>query len=907
MKRGEVSVLLFSLLIICSTLAFAQEGETTTSDIDETFVDPGTSPDSILYTLDLFLEDVRLALATSHEAEATLEAAYLDERFAEMHAMIQDGAYSEAQEAADAASVILEDFHEDIQGIAESGGVTYNEFTSSEDTSLHDFIELHDDVIDHSNYAEAIDNELQEAVNAGEIGEEDADTLIEDLREESVEEEAVFSELEEVFVEDVAERSGVTTLEVSLEVEEEEEEEGIADTVKEGVSEANIEELRADVIELEEKVEQTKEAGEDTTTEEVLLENALLKLQICEAALAHGDYGKAHGQFTAAEHLVLNADRFYSDTRYRNIGDEERDRMLEGLQTYEDIKEIREKIAEENRRNVEEYERKKDELIQKYPDRAEVLQRMYEESKKVQEVAEKLAGEYDTQYEQLVAEGKSEEEATLIVTERFADEFRKSYGEDYIPPGFIDINPEVEIIPIGRIDKIDDLIAEGKVEVGGGFLEQQEYIDPATGYKYEFKKDGYTYTTPIGIMYEEKYPEGFVDNAKGYLRGDEVHEYKVETDEGAYEYKYSAVGYEIIKPDGSKEEYSYQPGTYKSIDGATIENKPTGFVCDKSGTKTSWEYNPEYSNYMEPSTGKVYTPDVSVHVEQTHYEADKDRYIFGTEGEGTTWTYKGSGTWESSSGEIHKAPATTLAPVGHEEKAQYITPEGVTWTYKSGTWESSTGEKYVPSPNQYYYVEKDGSYVDEEGHVYESPTTGEGTHSGYTDPSGKSWSYDTGTNTWTSSTGETYNPTTGETSGTTTEGTTSAYGHYESSTGEHTSSYGGTYTVNVDGSYTYTPSTTTTGTTGTTGGTTTSSGTWTQNSDGSWTSSTGETHTSSPSGTSTESTTTSTGSTTTTSTGDTGSYSGGTTTSTGGTTSSGGGSYSGGDTGGHTGGDSGGH
>ncbi len=975
MKRGEVGVLFVSLLLIFSTVAFAQEGGETSGDIDESFVDPGTSPDSALYTFDLLWEDFRLALATSHEAEASLEAAYLDERFAEMHAMIQDGEYSEAQEAADSASVLLEDFHEDVQGIAESGGVTYDEFTSSEDTSLHDFIELQDDVIDHSNYAEVVDNELQEAVNAGEIGEEDADTLIGDLREETIEEEAAFSELEEAFVEDVAERSEITTLEVSLEVEEEKEEEGVANTVKEEVSEAKIEELRGDVIELEEKIEQTEEEGEDTTTEGILLENAVLKLQICEAALAHGDYGKAHGQFTAAEHLILNADRFYSDVRYRDVGDEERDRVLEGLPTYENIKEIREKIAEENRRNVEDYERKKDEIIQKYPDRAEGIQQMYEESKKVQEVAEKLEGEYDTQYERLIAEGKSEEEATRIVTERFADEFRKSYGEDYIPPGFIDIDPELEVIPIGRIDKIEGLIAEGKVEAGGGFLEGREYIDPATGYEYEFTKEGYTYTTPVGIGYEEKYPEGFVESAKGYLRGDEVHEYEVETDEGTYEYKYSATGYEVIKPDGSSEEHSYQPGTHEIVGGGKIEQKPTGFVYEsESGKSVIWEYNPEYSNYIDSATGKVYVPEVSSHVEHTSYDVASKSYKYSDQA-GESWSYKGSGDWESSSGEKYSAPLITVAPVGHESDGRYITPEGTTWTFKEDTWESSSGEKYVPPPNNYYAVRDDGSYVDHKGKVYEagstpaySPGTTTSGTGGYSDPSGKSWSYDSSSGTWgCSTTGETYNPSTGVTTqsgegsgggtaSTTESGNTYGYYHGEGGSGSG-GSYtfgGGYYTKNSEGVYVYNP----VGTTSTGEATQVDhyGNTWTHNPDGTWTGSGGTTgayggvyydssgtsyygaggHT----GEGSYSGATYSGDTTHTDTGTysgsgtyTGTYSGGTytgdsgststtgdtTTSTGGgtttsttggtTTSTGGdtGSYSGGDTGGHTGDSGGGH
>ena len=135
---------------------------------------------------------------------------------------------------------------------------------------------------------------------------------------------------------------------------------------------------------------------------------------------------------------------------------------------------------------------------------------------------------------------------------------------------------------------------------------------------------------------------------------------------------------------------------------------------------------------------------------------------------------------------------------------------GEKWTYneQDGLWESSAGEKYYPSPHQYYtYDNRNEKYIDYSGKVYKP---GSEYYGKYADPTGAMWDY-AGTGMWVSSE-KIYNAMTGEVRGVTGELMSEGhYGKYYDSQGAGRyagGSMAGYYTLNPDaGGYSYYEST----------------------------------------------------------------------------------------------------
>ncbi|MEK6862045.1 MAG: DUF5667 domain-containing protein, partial [Nanoarchaeota archaeon] len=812
MKKESVSLSrkfifgIFSLILIMSIFSvsiFAQEATDTTTgttaDLAETieFVDHGTTPDSFFYNFERFYETIQLNIFTfSAEDKAELEAQFTAERISEINAMIEIGDYDSALEAAVDANQILNNAEGHIESIVEDETVDLIQIQEGQvdGTTLHNLIDLQEEYLHDEQHIDGLKEVLQQEVEEGTVTSEQAGTLINELQEGLAGVQTDISESKEELVEASAEESGISIIEADIIVEEEETEAGVTEEFKKEVAIEEIDTLRLAIADITNEAELAEEAGELDNAEVLhnLLENAELKLQVCEQALEEGDYGEAHGQFTAAEHLTLNADKYLSDHDSVDIE----------LIT-EDYDEIRKDFEEEHDKYVSDYETHRDELLGKYPERADEINKAYERSKKIGDLTERVGNELTKLFNDLKAEGKTEAEVIETVHARFVDEFKKAYGEDYIPPGFINFEEteeDLHIIPIGRIDDFGD------VKYGGGFIEGQEYTDPISGYKYTYTKEGCTYTTPLGEIYEFEYPKAY--EPVEYVRGDEVHEYKYHSPEGTYEYTYFATGYQVIGPDGVVGSFIYPEGTHEVVGGGEINNKPTGFEYKSDeGKAINYEYNPEFEHYVA-SDGKVYVPSASYHLENSEYHDDKNTYSHTYQGE--TWNYNPeSGKWISSSGETHTPEAITGAPVGHEDKGYYTTEHGETWSYDSstGSWTSSTGSSYTPPPSSYYSYDPEAHhYTDVHGQIHE------GVDSGSFYDTGKSWAYDSSSGVWSSSTGDTYNPYTG--SGTSGTGETTDY------------STGGYHTAYSSGSYTDT-----------------SGATWTQGSDGSWTSSTGSSYT----------------------------------------------------------------
>lgn len=803
---------LLSAFLLFTILPFASAATNSTV----VFAEAGTTPDSPLYTFELLYEKVQLNLFTpSTQGKLNLEAEHTAERLAETNLMIERGNYDAAQKSASEINNLLQNTEAHINQL-NSEGVDYNQFLQG-GTTLNNLLEIQQTFLENSKNADAIKETLLTHVEKGDVNKETAALIINDAQEGISGMETSIIDKKNEIVEKTAETNSLPELQVKTEVEIKEEKLGTSEIMRNDVTEQEILTLETAIAKIEQQIPNATKEGKQNEADaaKVLLENAKLKLQISENALENGDIGKAFGQFTAAEHLALNADKI-SQKNFSALGKKEVAQIKDNLG--QDAQEINDEIEKDTLKNINDWEKHKDELTSRYPDKKDYFEKKYEQSKRVKELAGKLSKEYSQDYEKLKSEGKSDEEIKGELTARFSDEFRKSYGEDFIPPGFVDtqkkegtgIEAELEVIPIGRIDKE----FFNRYDEGGGFLKDHAYTDPVSEYQYTFRNDGYSYTTPSGETYAVKYPENY--KPKTYSRGDEVYDYTYTTADGTYEYKYASTGYEVKNPDGTTEAFTYPQGKYEVVGGGKIEQKPTGFeYTPDKGKKITYDYNPEFKNYVA-SDGKAYIPPegTSYQSENTHYDGTGKTYTYSHGGE--NWKYDpNSNKWTSSKGDTYTPSATTGAPVGYEDKKTYTTEKGDTWNYDSakGSWKSASGKQYTPPPSSYYsYDSKEGHYVDAYGNTHENSE-------GLKDYSGKTWSYDTSAGTWQASNGEKYNPYTGSTT---------------TASGEKTNQYNsGGYQSSYSGN-SYTDSS------GKTWSHDSSAGTWTSPSGGSYSTSSGE-------------------------------------------------------------------
>lgn len=830
--------LIFSLLSVFVLASLVVAHDDTTADVHLEDIDFGMAPDSPWYAFDLLAEDFQVAFAGSPEEQAELEAFFTLEHYAEMQAMIEAGDYESAQEASAAVEDTLESMQDHIEEVSETVDTLTVEEVQQGETTVQALVELEATALDLQEATDQVHEELLTHVEEGTLTEDEAADLFDPVHEDTVQVAVEVTEEQDEVAEVVAETSDVATLEVEFIAEVHEEEIGLHEEHQEAVALQEIQQLEAAITEVQQELETAVEAGTLTEEQEVVLDTLLdeseLRLQQCQDAYINGDYGESFGQFTASEHLLLNADRF--------LGAPEEDRQLLivdpdwafGIDTdpTTSLSQMRQEAADENARLQEHY----DELLEKFPDKREEIERQADQLKQVSEFAEKFETEYsEERYAQLVAE-VGEAKASGIFSQSFTDEFKHVYGENYVPPVFIGVIPEEELPPEWpeNCPTCGPRVTPPS-EVKVGFFEEHGYTDPATDYQYVFHEGEYTYTTPAGLTYTVPYPEGMQIDS-GYIRGNEVHTYPVETPEGKYTYTYTATGYEVVNPDGTTEAFAYPEGEYR-IGDDRIVHEATGYEMHRNTGTIRYDYNPEFQTYVS-DRGYVYTPGdegLSHHAQQYQFNEGENHYTQRSP-TGETWMFDPStGAWTSSTGESHTAEI--VAPVGHEGSGEYTTGSGNVWTFdeSSGSWTSSeTGDTYNPSTGSFTGTGGQSGTYHYEGH--EGPYTG-GPYTGAAYSGGGGYdatgqyvggdygAYDasgqyTGGASWTQNPDGSWSQ----------SGGTSSGGTYGSGTYSGGAYGGGAYTGPDTGIYS--------------GGTTgTYSGGWTQDSSGTWTSSTGETHT----------------------------------------------------------------
>jgi uncharacterized protein YeeX (DUF496 family) len=174
----KIAILVASVLVLggFSTRTYAAEINTQITQTTETVVsykdEAGITPDSLLYTIDKAVDDLRVVLAGSEEKKAEVNADIAEERLGESEVMAEEGKPELAQEA-------LEQYNDKISEAVENlqEAVTKAETTSEETTgdkveqSISDLEKAIQEVQDKSlivldNLKDVLPKESTEAVEA---------------------------------------------------------------------------------------------------------------------------------------------------------------------------------------------------------------------------------------------------------------------------------------------------------------------------------------------------------------------------------------------------------------------------------------------------------------------------------------------------------------------------------------------------------------------------------------------------------------------------------------------------------------------------------------------------------------------------------------------------------------------
>ncbi|MDO8508486.1 MAG: DUF5667 domain-containing protein [Nanoarchaeota archaeon] len=422
-------VFLILLTSIFSYSAIAQIGEINPEDA-------GTTPNSLFYGFELWWENRQINSADTIEEKFGLEKQFLAERYAEMHEMVLEGNGDAARTAAEEARRIYAGVSSDIEGYIDENRIDLEQVRSGK-SELHNLIVIEKDMVGmEDNYLSQIRELTDKQVEDGNINEDLAEDIIAPVEEGSAAVGSTIFEEKEGIVGKLAKE--VPKIEAEVVVARTEEETGIGEQYKKIVSVEQIEGLKDKVEDLNKQARNLEKSGdlEGFAALGIFISNAELHLQKSEYALENKVYGRAYGRLTNAEHLIYDAERRISE---------------EGLS----MDYVREVIGEpidfinaeidEERENSEgiarsyEDESYRSDFETRYPEYKDYYEAENRRAEKSEELTNKLRDEgvMDKWLEELRAEDLSEPEVMAELGKKWDYEFKNVYGEEWIPPGFI--------------------------------------------------------------------------------------------------------------------------------------------------------------------------------------------------------------------------------------------------------------------------------------------------------------------------------------------------------------------------------------------------------------------------------------------------------------------------------------
>ena len=447
MKRGlgvrtfaffAFTILVFSIFNFSFVLAqeSTPEGETTKFAEEYTVnFDAGVGYNNAFISyFDHFAEDIQLAMTNDPAKEADLQSQFGAERLAEMKEAIENGDYESAKKLAEESKELFEAAAEDTANIDVSE-VDNEGVSSGEDKQIYELISTQDEILQYGEYMDSLQKEMEENKVDEKIISEITDTVSAGTSEIS---EAVNDKTDET-VENIADNSQLSPVEADIIVEKLEGESGLSKIYESKTTDEKILELSETIVGLQTKVTELKAEGniDDARVLEALVDQAQLAVLESADAKKTGNYGEAYGRYTEAEHLTLNAERALDRNAEGDNG--AIDKLSEIIKSPDEIRQEQERKSEHFA--SEEWKKMKDEIIAKYPEKELYFEKREEQAAKITELNEKLSDKLGEKYNELLADGKTEKEAAMEIGQAWDDAFAQTYGESYVPPGFMSFYP----------------------------------------------------------------------------------------------------------------------------------------------------------------------------------------------------------------------------------------------------------------------------------------------------------------------------------------------------------------------------------------------------------------------------------------------------------------------------------
>ncbi|MFQ5887551.1 MAG: DUF5667 domain-containing protein [Candidatus Hydrothermarchaeales archaeon] len=306
----------------------------------EAGVDPGVTPDSFLYGLDVALDQISLLLTFDKGAKAKKGLEIAEERLLEVKEMAEENKLEAMKRA--------QEEHSDALDTVTSAVGDLERANSTEE--MEDEIEIEKELEEHRTKIEMIRGELKVKIKVkGDVTAEQQamiDSVLGSLENQTGKVKIEIDNKKGRTKTKIKIETGKSDEEIEDEVEEIERKKGLTEFRKER-AEDQIEDAREEIAEVKEEI--LEKNITDIPALDPVLSEAGTKLEDAERLFAEGDYGATFGQATAAEHLAKNAKRLI-------------EREIEALEEAEEEREIEIEVEMEDDQTTVEVEIDEEEM-----------------------------------------------------------------------------------------------------------------------------------------------------------------------------------------------------------------------------------------------------------------------------------------------------------------------------------------------------------------------------------------------------------------------------------------------------------------------------------------------------------------------------------------------------------------
>jgi len=686
-----------------------------------------------------FFDKLRITLANP-ETKVKLEATLVAGQIAYLEKSLEEGNYKEVRGAANDIRTSLKKSGRYLEEFGDEKEFNYGDYSSGVGP-FYDYRYIEPQWTHAISEMDRVKGMLLAKVEAGELTQENANEMLGGMAKESDELSIIFQNKEDEFIDKMIENSDtpLTRLEIKYELRDEDLRWGLEDAYY-NIDRGDIAYNKFTLDLLKKEISESDDKNIADVDE--LFMQARIAQQDARDALVNENSREAYENFQEAEYFIGVLEEY----------NREGGRALVNINPLVDktFEEINQEIEEENKQIIEEYKTEglRDKIIENYPEYTLELDRTYDEAVKIDEVNTKISEIEETKIAELENTGLTEEEAKAEVEELTTKEyFYADGGKDY---------------PVGYVEFTDDN-EDGIVETnyGGGWMKGIPYTDYSSNFDYTMGGDGFTIQSPLtDTSYLVNYPADYTP--KRFEMGDEVFEYRYETEEGKYSVEYIGEGVILHKPDGTSEfttNYADISPVVVAVGGTEFRYGAAGYDVISDGEATRWTVNPVFGNYEDLVSGKNFVPEFPHYGDMVY----TDRVYEYTVGE-TRVEFDPITNIFTINGVTTIFPPIPEAPVGFEDnlvKEQMITEHGEVWTYdkNTATWTSTKTDsegnvkttEIVTAPNELYrYDEVNDEYIDTNGEEILEPVL-----------AGEKWEEVGGK--WISDSGVAYDPVTGTT------------------------------------------------------------------------------------------------------------------------------------------------